>query len=177
MHLRIPFSEIPEHGVRIKVSGIEWFPAEMPADAESVSAEVQLTRKQESKIEIKGKLAARVMLSCDRCLRSYKYSLTSPFSFIIELAGSSDNWHVQDIECGAGDLDTIEVAEPVLDVGDVLRQQVYLSLPEKKLCQTVCKGLCSHCGADLNQARCACTENTFQSPFSVLQKLKIDPDD
>jgi len=177
MHLRIPFSEIPEHGVRFDCTGGEWFPPEFHTGADSIYAEVQLTRKQENKIEMKGKLAARVILRCDRCLGEYRYDIASPFSFIIELAGAAGNWHVQDIECVTGDLDTIEVEEPVVDIGDVLRQQVYLALPEKKICRAECKGLCSRCGADLNEVRCVCADNTVQSPFAVLQALKKKTDD
>lgn len=172
MHLRIPFSEIPEHGVQYEYTGTAWFPDELQEGAESVSAQVQLTRKQDDKIEMKGMLAAQVMLNCDRCLGRFGFAINSPFNYIIELAGTPGNWHVHDIESGSGDFDTIEVDEPVVDIGDLLRQQVILSLPDKILCRTSCRGLCSHCGADMNEEKCGCAAKKSQSPFAVLQTLK-----
>ena len=39
---------------------------------------------------------------------------------------------------------------------DVVREQVLLSLPGRTLCQQNCKGLCVHCGQNLNTGTCNC---------------------
>jgi uncharacterized protein len=40
---------------------------------------------------------------------------------------------------------------------DVLREQVLLALPLKVTCREDCKGLCLHCGKNLNEEQCSCT--------------------
>ena len=85
---------------------------------------------------------------------------------------SEEKWHIKDLECSGDDLDTILLREPVVDFWDILRQQLYLSLPEKLICSTDCKGLCPECGVDLNSGSCSCVREEKESPFSVLAKLK-----
>ena len=44
----------------------------------------------------------------------------------------------------------------VIDLDDVIREQVYLSLPIKRLCRETCSGLCPSCGLNLNKEQCQC---------------------
>ena len=39
---------------------------------------------------------------------------------------------------------------------DAVREQVLLTLPGRTLCQDDCKGLCAHCGQNLNLQTCSC---------------------
>ena len=43
-----------------------------------------------------------------------------------------------------------------LDLGDVVREQLFLSLPLKRLCREDCRGLCPTCGKNLNTGACGC---------------------
>ena len=36
---------------------------------------------------------------------------------------------------------------------DVLREQVLLAVPFRAICRENCKGICPHCGANLNEKR------------------------
>ena len=56
---------------------------------------------------------------------------------------------------------------------DVVREQVLLSLPGRTLCMLDCKGLCTHCGQNLNQASCDCARTSgLEDPrWSALQGL------
>jgi uncharacterized protein len=40
----------------------------------------------------------------------------------------------------------------VIDLGQLMREQFYLSLPMKPLCRDDCRGLCAVCGENLNLA-------------------------
>lgn len=42
---------------------------------------------------------------------------------------------------------------------DVVREQVLLTLPGRTLCREDCKGLCTHCGQNLNAGSCGCAES------------------
>ena len=57
---------------------------------------------------------------------------------------------------------------------DVVREQVLLSLPGRTLCREDCKGLCAHCGQNLNVATCNCSKaaETHDPRWGALQSLK-----
>jgi uncharacterized protein len=44
----------------------------------------------------------------------------------------------------------------VIDLDPMLREQVLLALPGYPVCAEGCKGLCSACGANLNERECGC---------------------
>lgn len=44
----------------------------------------------------------------------------------------------------------------VIDIGDDIRQELFLNLPARILCQEKCKGLCVGCGVNLNNEKCKC---------------------
>lgn len=43
-----------------------------------------------------------------------------------------------------------------LDVDGDVREQILLDFPMKVLCRPDCKGLCAHCGNNLNTGTCTC---------------------
>ncbi len=45
-----------------------------------------------------------------------------------------------------------------LDLSEIVREQILLSLPITYLCKPACKGLCPHCGANLNEGEHTCTK-------------------
>ena len=47
---------------------------------------------------------------------------------------------------------------------DVVREQVLLTLPGRTLCKPDCKGLCAHCGQNLNTGTCDCAQTAASDP-------------
>ena len=47
---------------------------------------------------------------------------------------------------------------------DVVREQVLLTLPGRTLCKPDCKGLCAHCGQNLNTGTCDCAQIAASDP-------------
>ena len=64
-------------------------------------------------------------------------------------------------------------------VTDDLRAEILLELPTNILCSEDCKGLCPHCGVNLNESTCNCGEapeaipslSDDDSPWSALDQL------
>ena len=71
------------------------------------------------------------------------------------------------------DLDITYLSHEYIDLGEVLTEQLQFQVPFQPLCKEDCKGVCPHCGTDLNSGRCACAKINKTSPFSVLNPLKI----
>lgn len=54
---------------------------------------------------------------------------------------------------------------------DVVREQVLLSLPGRTLCASDCKGLCVHCGQNLNVDACRCAQKAADPRWNALAGL------
>ncbi|MBU5314195.1 DUF177 domain-containing protein [Tissierella carlieri] len=61
--------------------------------------------------------------------------------------------------------------DDTLDIREHILNQVILSLPMKSLCNFDCKGLCSTCGADLNNTRCNCIQENIDPRFEKLKNF------
>jgi uncharacterized protein len=76
------------------------------------------------------------------------------------------------MECSAEDCLTVQLQQPVIDLGEILREQVFLALPLKVLCDEGCRGLCPVCGAELQDDHCSCADKGRNRPFDVLKQLR-----
>ena len=172
MQLNVPFSEIPEHGIEYEIRDTSWFPEDLVETAGPVSVHVRLTKKNENSIEVKGVLKVSVALVCDRCLTRYKFHVDSPMQLVVEVVESDEHWRLQNMDVSEAELETISQDRPVVELAELFRQQLFLALPDKRLCKEKCSGLCPQCGADLNKGNCDCKEQSANSPFAVLESLK-----
>jgi uncharacterized protein len=71
------------------------------------------------------------------------------------------------------DLDEEPFDGHTLDLGPTLREQILLALPMDALCGESCKGLCPHCGQNLNEATCDCRANMADPRWAKLRELKL----
>jgi uncharacterized protein len=61
-----------------------------------------------------------------------------------------------------------------LFLADVLAEQVNLALPMKTICSSDCRGLCPHCGVNLNNEECRCEKDGSDTRLAPLARLKQD---
>ena len=61
-----------------------------------------------------------------------------------------------------------------IDLKDIVREQIYLSIPMKSLCSEGCLGLCPICGKNLNQGPCQCKGEKGHPGFLKLKNLNIE---
>jgi uncharacterized protein len=90
---------------------------------------------------------------------------------------ASANTGAEEQEIEDDDLDTAYYRDGVIDLAELVREQLYLALPMKPLCQEACRGLCSECGTNLNSGACACThdwEDPRLAPLKALARNKTD---
>ncbi len=50
----------------------------------------------------------------------------------------------------------VNKGEIVIDLNPDIREEIILDYPIKPLCNPNCKGLCLHCGKNLNEGGCSC---------------------
>jgi uncharacterized protein len=169
--MKIPFADISTAGNHYILTDDNWFAETDLRKNAPVHAELTLTKKNDTRVEVRGNLDAGLLLTCDRCLEDYSFTAQTTFHYILDVE-SEENGHIKEIECTRANLDIIQVDEPVVDIPDLLRQQLYLVLPEKKVCSSDCKGLCTQCGINRNTGECSCADKATHSPFAVLASLK-----
>jgi uncharacterized protein len=126
-------------------------------------------------IDVRGKARTAVELECSRCLTSYRLPVVLAIEEELPLEGQP--WASEEVQ--AEEELPEEEKEPlfvdnVLDLGEYLRQSILVNVPIKPLCKQTCKGLCPHCGANLNDGPCECPPDSTESPFGALASLLED---
>lgn len=79
-------------------------------------------------------LSASVVMRCSRCLLDFKDVLQKTLKL---------NYMEDEVR-------------PLIDLNPEIREEVILDYPIKPLCRPDCLGLCSKCGKNLNEGKCAC---------------------
>lgn len=168
----VRFNEISPHGSQFIIHEVRGLADQDDLVVQGpLVAECSLERKGESKVALQGKIVVEVLLPCDRCLCDYPFRVDTAFQLLFALE-DDEAWQVKALESIPSDLETEVLTEPVIDLDDVLRQQVYLALPVKSLCSPSCAGLCLQCGTNLNETTCECSKTGKKSPFAALAQLK-----
>lgn len=170
--MRIRWDEIPEDGLSVALDEGAWIPGDEIVCQGPGTCAVSLT-KEGGRVLLAGSLRLPVVLECDRCLEPFVHILNEEFEVVFELVPEGEAAFASEYLCKSAELDVVYLAEPVVDIFSVLAQQVFLGLPEKRLCRDNCLGLCSECGANLSSSSCDCVRGAGNSPFKVLAKLKI----
>jgi len=65
-----------------------------------------------------------------------------------------------------------DVNTPEIDISEEIREALLLAVPYRVLCRQDCRGLCPHCGKNLNAGSCGC-KSRIPSPFSRLKKPQV----
>ena len=84
-------------------------------------------------------------LRCDRCLTSFHKDEALPVTHVLVRQLSQED-----------NDDFLVLPSGRLDVRETVFSDIVLWLPFRQLCSEDCKGLCAHCGADLNETTCNC---------------------
>ena len=118
---------------------------------------------------VQGSFSFDVIMPCARCLEGV--NVKGNTSFAVELKPRSAlKVPPKEAEVELEEIDEIFLDEKVFDTAELVKEQMYLLLPEKVLCKEECRGFCPDCGTNLNEADCKCPK-TLDSRFSDLNKL------
>jgi len=135
-------------------------PVDLSMDIEKVGTDA---------FRVKGRAATKVELQCSRCLENFEMPLDT--SFELRYVPAIDAHTEPEREIAEDDLTTAFYREGSLDVIEMLREQFQLALPMKPLCSQACRGLCPHCGANLNSTDCGCRSTWDDPRLAVLKGL------
>ena len=135
-------------------------------------------RAEEANFLVEGELNGLLLHECVRCLEEFVAPSTVSFrAFYKDRSARRPKGQ----EADAGDSDCEEpdcypVIEQRIELQEMLREQLILSIPMQPLCSEDCQGLCQVCGQNLNVQRCGCEVVKTESPFAILQEaFKLKP--
>lgn len=121
---------------------------------------------------LRGEMTAAVNLQCARCCEPAAVKVEVPLSEEFSTRPGPESAAEK----------TIDVEEPehaafhenILDLTELVRQNILISLPLQALCRADCPGMCPGCGKPLNAGPCGCPQEAVESPLVELRKL-IEP--
>ena len=136
--MKIKTTGIPAEGLQVTKS-LE--PVEIGLADEDVTclAPLEITAKVErirNTVIVQTEVKMKTSLACSRCLEDVERETTDHFKFEYVVESNTE----------------------FIDIGKDIRQEIILSLPAKVLCREDCRGLCLHCGANLNEEECRCSK-------------------
>lgn len=124
-------------------------------------------------ILVTGLLETTLQESCGRCLTTF----TAPISIELE----EEFFPTLDIITGAPISPAADIEEAnliddqhILDLFEVVRQEFLVKSDSLFYCRPDCKGLCPHCGQDLNLGWCDCHDEGVDPRWAGLQGLQIE---
>jgi len=131
----------------------------------SLTAERQLRE-----VRIRGDFRVGVELPCSRCLEPVRFPILAKFDQFYE--SNADHRLAGEIELQERDTEIAFFSGDFIEVADIVREQILLSLPMKPICQEQCQGLCPHCGKNRNLDACNCESVLVDPRLVKLLKIK-----
>jgi uncharacterized protein len=168
--LKIKVHDIPQEGLSCHAE----YGAEILQDITQVQEPIALNIKIERagrNVRVMGDIKARLLLNCSRCLEDFIWSLADEFDFLLMLPTGEKGY--PEIELSHEDMDVSFFDGETVDVAQIAAEQIFLQLPVKPLCHEECKGLCPHCGVNLNLISCDCRSEATSSPFETLRDITL----
>ncbi|MBE7039847.1 MAG: DUF177 domain-containing protein [Ruminococcaceae bacterium] len=112
-------------------------------------------------LEFSAKARGRFRTECARCLKPLEESFSIEFSEMLK-----------NVDEEITDRDAVVTFSGfTVDLTDIIRSNILVNLSTKYLCSEECKGICSICGADLNESPCHCTNDYIDPRMEGLKRL------
>ena len=118
----------------------------------------RVDRGDDQSVHVRGRLSARVGLQCGRCLEDFAFAVEQDLDlfYLPHRAQEEESEEEDEVELADRDMVVAYYHGERLDLGEMIREQLFLGLPMKRLCREQCAGLCPTCGANRNARPCAC---------------------
>lgn len=149
-------------------------------------------RDQGTSVVLEVRVTSVMEVPCSRCLEPFTVPVhvdvttrfVPPADFArvtaetAARAGEHPSLGTEGDEADGADLDDedglglAEYRDETIDLGEVVREQLYLALPMKPLCQQDCKGLCPVCGVNRNRETCTCQQEWVDPRMAALAEWK-----
>jgi DUF177 domain-containing protein len=171
MSLTVELSIIPQEGLSQRFTStavaLGIIDSEL-AVVQPIEIDCQLDRVNDE-VVVRGRLQSAVRLACSRCAEEFTQSLDVALDAVYlptEVLSSGQAKAFEEDET-----ELYGYIEQLIDLTEMVRDKVFLSIPLQPHCRVECKGLCPSCGVNRNTLSCQCAEEKLGSPFAPLKGL------
>lgn len=95
---------------------------------------------------------------CDRCL--------TPFDLLLKGEATRELSEVDEF-----DVEWLVIRDGHIDLFEALTDDIVVQLPIQLVCSEACLGLCPHCGINLNQEECSCSQEKIDPRLEGLKNF------
>jgi uncharacterized protein len=127
-------------------------------------------REKLEDIRLNGEVSTTIELPCARCLEPVVHNLARSFDLLYRPQGSDAGQEDMSVTATEAEIGYYKGGGLLLE--DALREQVLLAVPIKAICREDCKGLCPHCGKNLNLEQCNCADPAEDVRWEALKDLR-----
>ena len=122
-------------------------------------------------VRIKGKLEVGLEMDCDRCLDPVQFPLATDFDLFYRPAPATGMAsHEVELDDGESQIGFYEGSG--IELGEILREHILLSIPMHMVCSEACQGICPVCGVNRNTGECHCETKPADDRWSALRELR-----
>lgn len=158
--LLIDIPQVPQEGLEVQedlVPGNVHVEGEESFVLKSGALRCRVERGDDRTVHVRGHLTASLDLECGRCLASFTFPIDQELDlFYLPHRDAEADEEEDDVQLTDRDMVVAYYEGERLDLGAMLREQFFLSIPLKRLCREDCRGLCANCGANRNDTPCGC---------------------
>ena len=122
-------------------------------------------------VVVQGSMRSAIRLTCGRCAEEFVLPLVVPLDAVYLPVHDIASQRAKELDAGVSDV--YVYVEQVLDLAEMVRDKLLLSIPLQPLCAVGCQGLCPSCCVNRNTAQCQCAEVKLGSPFELLKGLRF----
>ena len=132
----------------------------------------ELVEHTVGEIRVWGRLQVDMEVQCDRCLESVLKPIDSDFDLHYRPAAAANPRHpAEEVELDEGEIDLAFYEGNGLDLQDILREHILLSMPMQRVCSPDCLGICPACGLNRNLTLCKCQAKPLDDRWASLKNL------
>jgi len=132
----------------------------------AVNGKVRLSGNQ---VFVNGHIETRAQVECDRCLKPIELPVNADFT--LEYISGSDYETSQVAELTEAEMSVSVFDGQAIDVDEIVKEQILLTVPTRMLCREDCRGICPECGADRDTGECNCVTNDIDPRWAALKNL------
>ena len=164
--MKIDISSMRQSGLRsLHFHFVEAMSIEMPSGARlAAPVELELELRHDSAgMTGVGVIRTELRCSCARCLNEFEQELQQLMEFKLldqepdTADEQAENWAI--------------ICNDEIDLRDMVKEVIILSMPLRPLCSLQCRGLCPGCGVDLNHEQCHCQGEVLDPRWEKLKQL------
>jgi uncharacterized protein len=129
----------------------------------------ELLPQSEGELHVQGSFVVEMTAECDRCLGHARFPLNAILDLYYRPASAIAR--AEEVEIGDEEAEIGFYENGGMELEDILREQVLLSLPMQRVCSDLCKGICPVCGRNRNEIECGCRPETTNEHWGALRDL------